>query len=241
MIADKKRTERHILEKFISNARLELRITSVDNGGEPPDFIITTFEKKRVSVELTSLINPELKEEEEFQSAIVNRAWEFFKEKYKVALEVHVTFAGNRIVCKRSEIDMYAKQVFEVVERAYIPMQHFGFRASSRHTLNLGRNIDSLYISNQDNFDNWQTFGTYIVEKINFNWIKEKVAEKEKALERYCGQAEEKWLVLVSTFGTKSSAYHFDYLNFTELHTKFDKVYAYKYFEDKVIEIKAVK
>ena len=96
---DKKQTERHILERFVSNAKGGFRIAHIADN-ETPDFIIKTLEKKKISVELTRLINPELKEKEEFRTAIVERAHAMFKEKHAAILVVHVTFAYRIIKCK---------------------------------------------------------------------------------------------------------------------------------------------
>ncbi len=233
----KKETERHILKKFISNERLQFRIASIQDN-ETPDFIITTFEGKKVSIELTGLIDPNLKSQEEFQTYIVTRAQEMFNEKHHVNLEVHVTFSANQIKCRRSEIDEFSSLIFQLVDSVYAPLQEFEFRASSRHSKNLGKYIDSIFISNEFDFANWQTFGAFLVDRVDFNLVKEAVTIKEAKIKKYKEKFDENWLILTSTFGTKSSAYDFEYVNFSKLETKFDKVYAYKYFEDAVVEIK---
>lgn len=233
----KKQTERHILEKFVSNPKGGFRIASITNS-ETPDFKITTFEKKKISIELTRLINPELREKEQFRTAIVERARDLFRKKYSANLEVHVVFANKIIKCRRAEIDSYAKQILEIVEGVYVPLQNFEFRVSSKEMMFSNENFDSIFISNEFDFANWQTFGAYIVDKVNFTWLKDVIAQKEKNITKYGETFDENWLLLTSTFGTKSSAFHFDYINFSELQTKFNRVYIYKYFEDSVIEVK---
>lgn len=233
----KKQTERCILEKFVSNAKGGFRIALITDS-ETPDFVIKTFEKKKISIELTRLINPELKEKEQFRTAIVERARDLFREKYSANLEVHVVFENRIIKCKKTEIDKYAKQILEIVESIYVPLQNFEFRVSSHNTIFTHENFDSIFISNELGFTNWQTFGAYIVDKVNFNWLKKIVSQKEENIKRYRETFDENWLLLTSTFGTKSSSFHFDYINFDELQTKFDRVYVYKYFEDSIIEVK---
>src|SRR4051812_241884 len=99
---EKKQTERRILEKFVSNEQAKFRIGSITDG-ETPDFTIKTFERKKISIELTGLINKELKEKEEFRTAIVNRAWTLFKQKHQGNLNVHVVFSSREINCRRIE------------------------------------------------------------------------------------------------------------------------------------------
>lgn len=58
---------------------------------------------------------------------------------------------------------------------------------------------------------------------------------KESNLSKYKNDFDENWLVIAANFGTKSSALRFDYINQIEYKSKFDRVFIYKQFEDKII------
>ena len=69
-------------------------------------------------------------------------------------------------------------------------------------------------------------------------WLTERILEKEKNLKKYKDNFDENWLLLSSNFGTKSSASRFDFLDFKEIKTDFDKILVYKYMPNETITIK---
>lgn len=85
-VLKKKARERYILEKFVSNTELKLLVKNIKDC-ETPDFIIQMLDKK-ISAELTSLINPKLKEIESFQDELIELAEKMFLENYNVNLRV---------------------------------------------------------------------------------------------------------------------------------------------------------
>ncbi len=236
-IIDKKKTsERFIVEKFISNANLKLKVFSiVDN--ETPDFIIKTIEKD-ISIELTQLINPKLKAQETLNNQIVEGAKELFTSKYKEKLGVLVTFASEGITCRKTEIPEYSEKLFRIVENIYINNRNFKFEVSSRKSFEPNNFIKHIYVDNKFNNPYWQTIGAYLVDYLDFNILEKIIKSKEKNLIKYGDSYKENWLLITSNFGTKSSAKRFDFINQFDLKTTFDKIYIYKFFENKIIEYK---
>lgn len=236
VIDKKKASERFIVEKFISNANLKLKVFSiVDN--ETPDFIIKTVEKD-ISIELTQLINPKLKAQETLNNQIVEGAKELFTSKYKEKLGVWVTFASEGVTCSKIEIPEYSEKLFRIVENIYINNRDFKFEVSSKHSFKSNEFVKHIFVDNKFNNPYWQVVGAYIVDYLDFNLLENIIKSKEKNLEKYGSSYKENWLLITSSFGTKSSAKRFDFINQFELKTTFDKIYIYKFFENKIIEYK---
>ncbi|MBN8876778.1 MAG: hypothetical protein J0I32_04475 [Sphingobacteriales bacterium] len=227
----KKDFELHILSKFISHETHELRVKTIDEG-ETPDFVVRELNKD-ISIELTRLILPDLMKEEQFQEKIVSRAFEQFKSKYPDKLQVLVNFSNGVIKCAANEIHLYVDQLLGVVESVFLANRGFEFRISS-----IGRDrpinhfIDSITISNDLGFTNWQPFGAYMVKRIDGNWLKDIIRSKETRLPHYTRKVDENWLLLVANFGHESSTHEFDYLILEEFETSFDRVYLYKYMDN---------
>lgn len=230
----KKELERYTITKFISNEKLKLRALSLDDS-ETPDFIMKTMDKK-ISIELTSLMNPQLKARESLNDSIVARAWELFDSKYEEKLNVWVTFYNWKPNCSKTDIPIYANELFQLVENIYLNNRNYKFNINSKDNFSPADYIQSLFISNDFSFSNWQTFGAYLVEYVDFSLLLNTIKSKESNLFKYENDFDENWLVIAANFGTKSSALRFDYINKIEYKSKFDRVFIYKQFEDKIIE-----
>ncbi len=186
----KKELERYLLEKFISNESLSLRIKKIEES-ETPDFIIHEL-NKTFSIELTRLIHPHLIEIESLQEKIVNLALEKFKNKYTAKLTVYVNFLKVPLDGKGDGISSYVNDLYQIVEQIYLPNESYAFKVTS-----LGRKrpvnwfIDSITVTNEENFENWQPFGAFKVNQIDPNWIKDVIEQKEKNLFKYRDQYKE--------------------------------------------------
>jgi hypothetical protein len=235
---NKKDTERYILTKFVSNDILKLPVISIKDS-ETPDFIVQLIKDKKISIEITRLINPEHKKIEAFNNMIVEEAEKLFNNEFDEKLRVLITFSDKVIKCSKSEIGNYAKDVYNIIRQIYLNNKGFEFSVSFDR-LNRPYNdyIESLHVDNILNFANWQTFGAFRVDYVDFTWLVNIIKNKENNIKKYIDTFHENWLVMVSNFGTKSSALRFDYINQEKLHSQFDKVYVYKLFDDKVIEVK---
>ncbi len=238
MSDQKKELERHILTKFVSNEKLKLPVTSIDNS-ETPDFSLKIYKDRKISIELTRLINPNLKKIESFNDRIIKKAQERFDKEFNVPLRVLVTFSDNYLKCSKLKSQHYSNEIFEIVKNIYLNNKNFDFRVSTGLNRRPFNNyIDSLHIDNEFKFSSWQTFGAYLVEYVDFKWLSNVITKKSSNIEKYNENFDENWLVLVSEFGTKSSAHRFDYINQEKIKSQFDKIYIYKFYEDKIIELK---
>jgi len=204
---------------------------------ETPDFIVESLDKK-ISIELTRFITPELKQGEEFRTKIVEMAEQMFLEKYDCNLRVFVTFSEAPIKCKTNEIRRYAYEIVGVVEHVYQANKEFEFKVSSRHSRRpFNWFIDTISINNNMPFSNWQTMGAYKVDRVDFNQIVSIIERKQKNIIRYKQPFDENWLVIVSSLGSKSSTFDFAFVSYDPFNTDFERIFVYEYTQDKVIEI----
>lgn len=233
----KKDLEHHLLTKFISNECLGLRIKSI-TATETPDFIIHEL-SKTISIELTRLIHPKLIKAEAFQEKLVESVHKRFKENYSANLRVLVNFSKVPIKCKEREVSKYVQELYELVENIYLPNHKYNFNISSKNnSKSLNHFIDFISVSNNSNFENWQPFGAFRVDEINFDWLTKVIIEKEKNIIKYKTLSNENWLLLLANFGHKSSAHTFNSIQIDKLVTKFDKVYLYKDMDNTILQIK---
>jgi hypothetical protein len=232
----KKEREMILLKDFISNESLGLRVKGIEES-ETPDFIVHEIEKN-ISIELTQLIHPNLIEKEVFREKLVNMAHKIFKEKYNIELYVLITFNNVPIRCKGNEIKKVAESLFGMIESIYLRNKEYEFNISTKKFDSNDKYIDRISVSNTQNLENWQSFGAFKVDEINIDWVKAKIIEKEKMIERYRGNFDERWLLLVSNFGFKSDTHGFYYLKQEKIESKFDKIYLYAYRDKEIINLK---
>lgn len=185
----KKERELIMLKEFINNEALGLPVLDIEES-ETPDFIVHSLKKRKISVELTQLIHPSLIEKEVFREKIVDMAHELFKQKYNCELYVLVTFSSTPIKSKANEINQYAESLFKQIESIYLPNKNYEFHVSTKRVKN-NSHIEWLSVSNNRDLENWQSFGAFLVEEIDVDWVKKKIIEKEKMISRYTGNFDE--------------------------------------------------
>ena len=233
----KKEIERHHLTSFISNKDLKFLVYEIEDS-ETPDFIVN-IENNLISIEHTRLINPELKKVEQYRERIIQNARKRFRKKYKAELYVLFTFNNIRLKSGKSAEQKYTDEIFYLIENIYLCNKKFDFRVESRdRTSRVSELIRSFSVDSTRNFENWQHFGAYLVDYIDMDWLQKVITKKENNIQRYPKIFYENWLLLVSDFGTKSSAHRFDHIDFSQIKTKFDKVYIYNFRPDEVGSIK---
>lgn len=232
----KKEFELHMLRRFISHESHGLRIKAIDES-ETPDFILRELNGD-ISIELTRLILPNLMKEERFQDKLVNLAWKKFKEKYEDKLQVLVNFSNNVIKCNGNEIDKYVNELLEIVEAIFLSNRKFEFRISSIGRVRpINHFIDSIAVSNDLYWDNWQPFGAYMVKPVDMDWVKGIIKEKELRIQKYQQRFDENWLLLLANFGHESSTYEFDYMILEKFNSKFERIYLYKYLDNSYVRL----
>jgi hypothetical protein len=234
---NKKLIEREQLEKFISNEKMKFIVHNITNS-ETPDFIVN-INKRNISIEHTTLIHPELKKVENYRNKIIDNAKKKFEEKYSDYIYTLVTFKNIQLKSGKKEEQKYTDEVFKLIEQIYLTNKNFKFNISSkRRRDNVSEIIEYFSVDNVHNFSHWQHFGAFLVDWIDVNWLQKIILKKENNLGKYANNFNENWLLLVSNFGTKPSAYRTDFIDFSVIKSKFDKIYLYCYREDEVQIIK---
>lgn len=233
----KKQIERYQLERFISNEQLKLLAYQINNL-ETPDFEVN-INKKWISIEHTRLINPNLQQVENYKDKIIKMVQKRFEEKYSDKLYVLVTFRNIQLKGGKIAEDKYVDEVYNVIEQVYLNNRRFEFRINSkRNREKVSETIKKFSVDNVQNFSHWQHFGAYLVEWIDMDWLKSIIKKKETNIPKYAKQYEENWLLMVSDFGTKASSTRIDFIDFSTIQSKFDKIFIYSYMIDGVTVVK---
>lgn len=233
----KKQIERYQLEKFVSNEKLKLLVYGIENC-ETPDFEVN-INKQLVSIEHSRLINPQLQQVEQYKDKIIKLAQKRFEEKHPDKLYTLITF--NNVVLEGGKIaeEKYVDEVFTLIERIYLDNKRFEFRINSRvNTQRVSQIIESFSVDNIQDFSHWQHFGAYLVDWIDMDWLKGIIKKKERNIEKYKKNYDENWLLLVSDFGTQASANRTDFIDFSGIESKFDKIYIHSYMADEITTVK---
>jgi len=233
----KKQIERYQLERFVSNDKLKLLVHSIKNC-ETPDFEVN-INKRLISIEHSRLINPELQKIEQYRDKIIKLAQKRFEENYADKLYVLITF--NNIVLEGGKIaeECYVAEVYNLIEKIYLNNKCYEFKIhSKRHRERGSKLIESFSVDNVQNFSHWQHFGAYRVDWIDMDWLKSVIKKKEKNISKYLKEYEENWLLLVSDFGTKASTNRTDFMDFSTIESKFDRIYIHSYMADEITIVK---
>ena len=222
----KKEIERNHLTKFISNEEHKFLVCGIEDS-ETPDFIVN-IDKKSISIEHTRLINPELKKVEKYREQIIQNAKKRFRDRYNAELYVLLTFNNIRLKSGKIAEKKYTDEVFLLIENIYLCNKKFDFSVESRRRKgSVSELISSFSVDSTRNFENWQHFGSYLVDWIDIEWLQKIITKKDNNIKNYPKEFDENWLLLVSDFGTKSSAHRFDNVDFSKIKTRFDRVYIY--------------
>ncbi|MEZ4721941.1 MAG: hypothetical protein R2813_08715 [Flavobacteriales bacterium] len=232
-----KKLERFYLTKFISDPAHGLRIKRIEDS-ETPDFILHTL-NDLISVELTQLMNPNLKRHEVFQSKVVDMAREIFLSHHpRVSLDVHVTFS-NQFRFEKWDPNQVAQELFNEVSKVYQFNKHFKFRVNTPSSSKFRplSYVDQLYVSNERVFEAWQPFGAFLVDYVDPMWIEDVIQRKELGLRKYKPQYDQNWLLMVCNFGHESSTFRFERLSEKQMATDFDRILIYQYRDDKWFEL----
>ncbi len=234
----KKIIERKELIKFISNENLQLPVYSISDS-ETPDFILKMIGKE-ISIEHTRLIKPKLQQTEKYKERIIENAQKMFEEKYPLEkLYVMITFNNIPLNDGKSIQEKYTNEIFALVEKLYLNNKEFNFWLSTKMSKkSITSTIESIDIDNTQNFSCWQSFDSFIVDWIDTDWLKNIIQKKENNIKKYKRKFDEDWLLLVADLGSKASSHRIDFIDFSSIQSKFDKIYLYQYRADEVTTIK---
>lgn len=234
---NKKKNERSQVIRFISNNLMKLQVLDIEES-ETPDFILKLLNKK-ISIEHTQLIDPKTKQREKYLNKIIDVAHDKFMRNYSSNLNVHIIFKNIQLNSGKNSENNYADEVFRLIEEIYLNNKNFEFRLNSKKIDKIKfPTIEDVYVTNEDNFDYWQTFGAFLVEHLDINYFIKKISNKEKRLKNYHDKFDENWLLFVSNLGDKSSAYRTELLDLKKINSSFDKIFIFDFIADKIVIVK---
>jgi len=237
----KKSTEKRTLIRFISNKSLRMKLYGIEPM-DPPDFKLKRYQReqsKSIGVELTRVINPSLKMHEAAQDTVVEIARTLFRKEYNLQLEVFVEFSTSEFALDPKSIKKLATKLYELVDSVVKNNTGWRFRVESEEINNIQEFHRITIINDTDqNFENWQPFGAFVVPVIDLEWIGNIIKRKEVKIKTYPEAFDEKWLVLATNFGHQSSHFDFGKLKIEFRDSPFDKIYLYKDREDEIIKLK---
>lgn len=236
MTLQKKDAENRILERFVSCKSLGKIITAIEPS-ETPDFILKTFEGK-ISVELTNVMNPRLKQREAAQKRIIDDALTAFKKSRNDILKVYVDFTSEPLSYDNQFLNALSDELFQFVIGICEKNEGLEFRISTRNWPQFHKYFKSISVSNSLNFENWQPFGAYRVPYVEESWFRSRIEDKEQKIAHYSEDFDENWLLLNCDFGHKSSAFRFEQLEHDYANSEFDRIFIYQYFSNTVTILK---
>lgn len=222
-----KKIEQFHTEQFLTNLGIKPDgLLPLKN--DPPDFSLQ-IDNRFISIEHTRLINPKMKEKEEYKDKIIKEAQKRFENKHNEKIYALITFQQVDLEGKH-RFEEYVLGVLDVIEQIYLNNKNFEFFISSKlNSFGVSDLIESITINNKDNFSHWQHFNSFLVPEVDINHFQNLISKKEKRIDAYSNQFDENWLLIVGELGTEASTYTFHQMNFSEIHSKFDKIYLYSH------------
>ncbi|MBN8837203.1 MAG: hypothetical protein J0I09_08090 [Sphingobacteriia bacterium] len=237
-VSEKKRQEFKWVQSFIGLNQKELSGMAVTQS-ETPDFILQS-PRKKISLEVTTLIDPELKKKESLKEKIVRQAREKAGGKYPDGLHVHVSFASEDIICRANEIDRYAENICSIVDDIYTKndvKNATGFPSFTQEfTDGL---ISSVSVWPNQKQTHWSTEQSFAFAWIDPDALVKRIREKETILKKYAKHFNENWLLLVANLWDESSSY--DFTNIKKrvaLSTPFHRVCIYQWMDNRFVKLK---
>ena len=231
----KKRIERVHLDRFLELKEIE---NPVITEGESPDFILE-LNKRNISIEHTTLVNPKTKQIEEYQEKIVAIAKQKFQKKYAIELNVLVSFNNFNFEPGKQNEEKYATEVFQLVEESYLTGLDYDENQSrnSRRTKQRSKMISRIGITKLE-MDHWQSFGCFVVQRVDEDLLNRLIKKKEKSLTKYQSNYYENWLLIVVDLGHESSTHCFSNFDTEMLESSFDQIFLYGYMPNNLMRIK---
>ncbi len=235
----KKELEEHYLRRFL-DTKSEIYL-SIKQASDPPDFEMKSIEGERISIEITNVMNQNLKGIEEAQKKVVLNAKEMFKKvRMRELLKVYVDFRQLHQDVKLSPdfIEKNAKDLYDLVIDIVERNENCTYRIRINEWPYFHDFFRDVTVSNELGYESWQPFGAFKVPHIDENWFSERILKKEKKLDNYKNKYDQNWLLLPTNFDHKSTAFRFDMLTKNFSKSEFDKIYVFQDFQKEIITIK---
>ena len=222
----KRETERIICEQFIESY-FRKKVDIYQLPSDPPDFTFTSDDHE-ISVELTRLIMPQVKQKEAAQKRIVELAHAKFKSTSDLQLRVSVTFSRRGIEYSNkfmdSQADEISKNVFRICQETD-DIDSIIYKNSKRP---FNEYIDTLWVSSLNKFESWELINAFRVPHTDNEFIQKQINKKAEKLSSYEKKFDENWLLIASNLGYLSSAMRFDFIEPNLNRKNFDKIFLYE-------------
>lgn len=207
--------------------------------GESPDFILFN-NKKRISVELTALINEEIKASESLKNKIVEQAKGKFEHFYPKGLHVDIGFTEGKLECRSNQINEYVNQIGELVAHVFDKNNVASITNYARfEELFEQKLITSITLFPNQKNSYWSTGHSYAFPHIQTDKIISIVKIKEKILSGYANSFNQNWLLLITNLCEESSSFDFSGIKKNlSLQTSFHQVFIFQVMEKRFIRLK---
>jgi hypothetical protein len=86
--------------------------------------------------------------------------------------------------------------------------------------------------------DHWQSFGCFIVQRVDEDLLNRLIKKKEKSLIKYKSNYSENWLLIVVDLGHESSTHCFSNFDTEMLESSFDQIFLYGYMPNNFMKLK---
>ncbi|GER60098.1 hypothetical protein ULMA_22060 [Patiriisocius marinus] len=230
-----KEIEQLQIERFISNVKHGIIFQTLE-ASETPDFTAETTDKI-ISIEHTRFINNQSKMIEVYRQSIIDAARLKFEDKYDVELQCMFRYS-DAVMDKRHSKNHYIDLFFSLVETIYLANKGRDFRVSTKHCKLENEFVDSINVSSDTTWSNWQSVGAYLVKPIDYKDVQLVINHKASLITQYPNNIDEKWLVIIAGLGHRSSGYRFDLLDRSSIDKNgFDRIYFFDDRSEDTIEI----
>ena len=230
-----KEIEQLQIERFISNVKHGIIFQTLE-ASETPDFTAETTDKI-ISIEHTRFINNQSKMIEVYRQSIIDAARLKFEDKYDVELQCMFRYS-DAVMDKQYSKKHYIDLFFNLVETIYLANKERDFRVSTKHCKLENEFVDSINVSSDTTWSNWQSVGAYLVKPIDYKDVQRVINHKASLITQYPNNIDEKWLVIIAGLGHRSSGYRFDLLDRSSIDKNgFDRIYFFDDRSEDTIEI----
>lgn len=233
-----KSIEKRQIENFLLCNHTGLKFINLE-ADETPDFIATTVDRL-IGIEHTRFIDSNNRKIEQHRQDVLNKARERFEREVGVDLECWFRYSDIPMG-KENTKQFYIDLLFELVNEIYQTNKARSFRVSTKRYEVENDYFDSISVSSDTSWSNWQSVGAFLVRPVNYYEVQEYIDRKSLLINQYPNEIQEKWLVIVAGLGNRSSGFRFDLLDKGNLSRKqFDKVFFFMIEPEKLSKYESI-
>lgn len=220
----KKQREQYALDRFLSCSNLDLKLNSIDDDRETPDFVLYC-DNQTISLEHTGFINKRQKEVEQFRKRIIGKAKSIFETTYNTKLSVGFNFSNIEMNTKIKSEDFFVQMLADMVSEIYVLNKERDFYVSTKINKRENKYIRNISVNNDRRIYPWEITGAYLVEPADLQVLQSIIDEKSELIKKYNVEVDEKWLLIEAGMGNKSSGYSFEHKKGLLKRQDFERVF----------------